>query len=208
MKPPRITKRRTLITIIVCLLVIMLLVLITLAWRNKPNSTSTQTSRNSTPSHEIKTDPTVESAQTGETSAPVSDTAACRQFTLGLAQAILGDGAKNDIGASITVSDTTDSTESTCVYSSDAGNVRLRAYHAKTPLGESNNTVAFGSGRPQGVEMIQGHGQAAYWNEQEHELSVLKNNDRYVISRSQGNPPFQTGKDEVLQAANVIVPKL
>ena len=86
--------------------------------------------------------------------------------------------------------------------------VILNAYLAKTSLGQSTNMVVFGSERPPDVQDMPGYGQSAFWDGRTGTLSVLKNNNRYDISRKTGDPPSSTDQARVLDAANVIVPRL
>lgn len=196
-----ISKPRIMIVVIIAVLTIAgLFIFVPRVQRSTDDNPPVQTGKN-TP------DPTnpekVQSAQTKPTPPTESPTRTCKLFTLQLATQILGDSATLSKPESITTSETADMHVSSCVYTTASrGTVSLTAHLASTPLGQSTNAIEFGSGRPAGVQDVPGQGQAAYWNEGNHTLSVLKNNNRYVLSHSDNS------KNSVVTAASIIVPKL
>jgi hypothetical protein len=134
---------------------------------------------------------------------PQPSTPACKLFTDQSAQQILGSDTSVNINESIILTDTADMQTSACVYTNATPEtIRLEAYIARTALGRSANAVEFGSGRPAEMQNMPEYGQAAFWNNSTGALHVLKNNNRYIISRTKNN------LSDTKTAANIIVPKL
>lgn len=68
----------------------------------------------------------------------------------------------------------------TCAYSSGSNNMSIVAHLARSSIGQSDNAVSFGSGRPQGVTNVNGFGDNAYWQTSTG-LNILKRNIWYVV---------------------------
>jgi hypothetical protein len=214
MKLPELTTPRIAGAVILVGVAAFLLIATPELWHRDPSTEQKQTSGMSNIQKNASPDKTTGSAQSERSAQPTTlatepSSPACKQFTLPLAREILGNGAALNTQDSAVVSETADMLISSCVYRTHGTDtVRLSAYLAKTSLGQSPNIVVFGSDRPAGVRDIPGYGQASFWDAHTGMLSVLKNNNRYDISRSSGNPPASASQDEVLRAATVIVPKL
>jgi phage-related protein len=163
----------------------------------KKNPEQAQTEKNSSPSM-TKTSNDSAPASTQKT---IPTPPACGQFTQQLAKQIIGDDATVDTNNSIINSETTDMQVGTCVYTAHQKSVRLVSHIAKTDLGRSANAVVFGSNRPSATQVVQGYGQAAFWDNNTNTLSVLKNNNQYDISVS-------GDLHDTEPAAAIIVPKL
>ena len=63
--------------------------------------------------------------------------------------------------------------------------------------GQPIGCVAFGSGRPAGVETTQGYGQAAYWDPKTDEFNILVSNNWYILTRSSGLPATMASAPDV-----------
>jgi hypothetical protein len=169
-----------------------------------------QSESTTTPTESKKPEP----AQPKQTPAPAPtpSTPACKLFTQQLAVQILGNTAVASMDDSVIISETSDMRTSTCVYTNGASTtsrktVSLVAHEALTSLGQSTNTVEFGSGRPADAQTAVGFGQAAFWDNTAT-LHVLKNNNHYAISLTNGEPPQPASQPDTELAAGIIVPKL
>jgi hypothetical protein len=207
MKVPAITDRRVIITLV--LILVITLAVVAFAWPVWHNDAKGgQVPNGATAPKQQDTSKQIAGSQQPQTTPdqqPVAESAspACRQFTLPLAKQVLGNTASLDQTNSTVISETADMLVSSCAYAAGNTNTaRVEAYSAKTSLGQSANTIVFGSGKPADVQDVPGHGQTAYWDNAAKVLFVLKNNNRYDISLASGD------QNDVLRAASVIVPKL
>jgi len=179
---------------------------------SKPKtSDNKQSESTTTPTESKKPEPAPQPKQT-PAPAPTPSTPACKSFTQQLAVQILGNTAVASMSDSVIISETSDMRTSTCVYTKGASatsrkTVSLVAHEALTSLGQSANTVEFGSGRPAGAQTAIGFGQAAFWDNTAT-LHVLKNNNHYAISLTNGEPPQPASQPDTESAASIIVPKL
>lgn len=208
MKLPKLTRRQTVATIILIGGVICLVLLVLIVERRGPVSGQSVKTPTSTPN---KSNNAAENTP-AENPAPQppaieSSSPACRQFTPTIAKTILGSKATISMQDSAVISDTPDIRTSTCTYQgNNLSSIKLTAYTAKTSVGVSTNSLLFGSGKPGGVQDVPGYGQAAYWDQTANILFILKDNNRYDLNGTVGSSP--AALDDVLHAANSIVPKL
>lgn len=119
------------------------------------------------------------STNKGGQSQSTTVTNACTNiFTLDDADMLLGQGAS---ASHIAAANQTDTTITTCSYVKGAKSVTIVAHVHKTRLGENNNDVEFGSGRPRTAVAESGYGSAAFWDSNAETFNVLQNNDWYAI---------------------------
>lgn len=209
MKFPDLTRRKIIGAIVLLVGITCLALLTPGIWqRSADNQAPVQSATTKQDgSNKATTDPhTTSTGSSAETPTIESSSPACQQFTLTTAKTVIGSSAALDAQDSALISDTDDIVASSCVYYASADTIRLGVYSPKTSLGESTNTVMFGSEKPPGVQDVPGYGQAAYWDAHNGILSVLKNNTRYELSRN--TDTSSAAMDDILQAADVIVPKL
>lgn len=126
---------------------------------------------------------------------------ACEHVSLNVAKLVLGGNPTPVENETSTLASDMDMRVDQCTYRSSESTLRVTAFAAKSSVGRSTNAITFGSGRPSGVQNEPSYGQSAYWNASTGILSVLKDNNRYDISRT-------GGYDAVKKAADAVVPKL
>src|SRR5689334_12342745 len=118
---------------------------------------------------------------------------ACRLFTLADATAVLGAGTKDSSEGGAADVTSTDATITVCRYTlainkpeENGKTVLVLVRQAKTPAGASYNKTMFGSARPQDVQNVPGVGEAAFWDANLSELSVLKGETWYILGNMDG----------------------
>lgn len=125
------------------------------------------------------------SGTTGAASTPADEGSACSVLTPALAGRLLQATAPaQSTTPDPVVPATSDTTHSSCTYTSGTASVSLSIRSPSSTLGISENTVPFGSDRPAGAVPVQGYGQTAYWDPATNHLNILAHNDWYAISRS------------------------
>lgn len=203
-----LTRRQIIMSVILVGVLVGAVLLTPGLWHHSAADSQTTPDHDKTTKSQSKPDKTPDDSpatSTKQTVTPMAESSspACQQFTLAVAKTILGPDATVNMADSTIISDTPDLQTSSCVYQNNADDtIHLSAFIAKSPVGESTNSVTFGSDKPAGVQDMPGYGQAAYWDVHTNVLSVLKNNNRYELSRSSNM------LDDVRQAADRIVPKL
>jgi hypothetical protein len=170
----------------------------------RPSNTPEKTHVTTPPS------PSTKVASPSPSLSPTPATAACSLLTAQIAAQLIGASPTLDTASSITT-DTADVETTICAYTNGTGaatqRVQLTVHKARTSLGVSENDVAFGSGRPEGAQSVQGFGQSAYWDVATSELNILASNVWYACSRSHGEP-LVTGDSQDTQAMAVLLPGL
>lgn len=204
MKLPQPSRRQVIAAIVLTGGIVCLALFISTTWQRTSGQLPAEAASNA-PNNTSKNKPgSSPAAQTPEIESP---SPACRQFTLITAKTILGSGSTVSTQDSAVISDTADMLISACTYvGNNSSSIKLTAYIAKTSVGESTNSLMFGSGKPGGVQDVPGYGQAAYWDQTTNTLLILKDNNRYDLARTIGSSPATL--DDVLHAADSIIPKL
>lgn len=139
---------------------------------------------------------------------------ACTIFTLADAKDLIGDTAKG--GQKPTLESSEDLDVSNCTYTQDQGAnapvsgrqiATLLVRAPKTRQGIISNQNQFGSLRPSGVEDVSGYGDQAFWDPQNGQLNILKNNNWYILSYGSVMPSSRS-LAETKQMADVLISKL
>lgn len=136
---------------------------------------------------------------------------ACVIFPLDRAQSVMGKGiVKGDNTTG--VSSTNDIVVSSCTYTTTAKSVEAIANTktasvlvraAKTDAGATSNKSAFAENKPAGVQVVSGYGEAAFWNPQLGQLSILKNDNWYILTYGSSTTTGRT-LDEAKKLAEIL----
>ncbi len=140
------------------------------------------------------------SASSQSSSAPKAGKEACAILTPEIAAQLVPGIQKGD-GQNSNAS--TDSIKvSSCNYITSGQpytTMNLLARSALDTDGKKSNADMFGDQKPAGVEDVSGVGDKAYWNPTLGQLSVLKNDNWYIISQLDRANPATAKKDTTLK---------
>jgi hypothetical protein len=133
---------------------------------------------------------------------------ACSLFTEQEAKTVLGSAATK--GSDTVPSSTADINVSSCTYTNNAGvvsDIRVTTVLIRSALsdqGADSNKNAFNTGRPAGVEAVNGYGSDAYWNPAAGQLNILKDDAWMIINTGASLPTQRTLADTKVVAALVV----
>lgn len=141
---------------------------------------------------------------------------ACQLFVQTDADTVLGAGSvKSTTASADTSSDDIKVSNCTYTYNISPGDLPVTDYivtasivsrSARTTTGAESNESHFVS-LPEGAEVVEGYGEAAYWNPQFGQLNILKGNNWYILS----NGPAVVGErtlNDALKLADTLLAKL
>lgn len=106
---------------------------------------------------------------------------ACEVLTQKIADEQLG-GSSQKAAASTPTVHSEDLTVSNCIYSKGLTGTGLLARSAKTTVGAVSNKDQFRDGRPDGVQNVDGIGDAAYFEPTTKQLNILVGNNWYILT--------------------------
>lgn len=109
------------------------------------------------------------------------DVDTCEVLSQKIADEQLG-GASQKAAASTPTVHSEDLTVSNCIYSKGLAGVGLLARSAKTTVGAMSNKDQFRDGRPDGVQNVDGIGDAAYFEPTTKQLNILVGNNWYILT--------------------------
>lgn len=146
---------------------------------------------------------------------PTAKPKACAIFTLAEAKQVLGDSAKG--GDNQTDNSSEDIDSSICNYSQDltssnapvsgSKSASLTVRDPKTADGIKSNQKQFGLGKPDDALEVGGYGDAAYWDPDNGQLNILKNNIWYSLRLGAADPQSHS-LDETRQLADTLINKM
>lgn len=148
------------------------------------------------------------SAQTGVTYQPAK---ACDMITMDEAKALLGVKTLNSVNEKPTIEK--DTAISRCGYTDGnemQGQMKVAAVIVRSGVndkGVEQNKTQFMAGKPkdQGIETVEGVGDAAYYNAKIGQLNVLNGRDWLILSYGLGSDPLSNTLDDAKKLAQVVL---
>ncbi len=86
--------------------------------------------------------------------------------------------------------------------------VSLFARTAKTQAGATANQRTFTDQLPEGAQKVTGYGTEAFWDPTLGQLSILKNNNWYIVTGGQSTYPEKRTFDDAKKLADLIISQL